>query len=52
MEIKNKHDKYVTKTKFWLYNAIKLGKELFVKNQLTATCLDSYVIDNIKEKRI
>lgn len=52
VEIKNKHDKYVTKTKFWLYNAIKLGKELFVKNQLTATFLDSYVIDNIREKRI
>lgn len=44
--------KYVDKTKFKLCNAIKLDKELFVKNQLTAICLDSYVIDNIKEKRI
>lgn len=52
IEIKINMTKYVDKTKFKLCNAIKLGKELFVKNQLTAICLDSYVIDNIKEKRI
>lgn len=44
VEIKNKHDKYATKTKFWLYNAIKLGKELFVKK--SAYCYMSRFLCN------
>lgn len=44
--------KYVDKIKFQFCNVIKLGKELFVKNQFIVICFDFYVIDNIKEKRI